>query len=602
MVDSPLIDAPQQQGGRQRQYGVEPRLHYLVYRDFKTMDTQQSRIGLPADHLSWLENLQPVGANNLVQVPGPAAPTASIPGKTVFREYYATYGGVDYTIMFMSDGSAYQVNLAGGAQVNFAPPGTFANPDMCQYASDRILIVDSSAAYCEWDGSVFVKAGGVSPNIVITNGGSGYSSAPSVTIGGGSGSGATATAVVNAAGAVVSVVLTAAGSGFKAGDTLTVTFGGPGTSAAATAIVWPIITIPNLTSIAVFQGRVWMAGNRTLLWTGTKGFDDVLAADASGSTILADSDLPHRITAVRALNNFLYLFGDGSVKQIGTIAVSSGVTLFTILTLTSDQGTLFLNSVVAYDRLVVFANYVGVYAIFGATVEKISDPMDGLYNTIDFTLQPQAVVTDVNHIKVFMLLVRIKDPVNGARSVFLSFFSKKWFLISQGIGTIVSNILTCCDATIGGISQVFTSQGPDVTQILANVAQPLQVLVRTALNDDRKPYMNKRGIRVGVAQSATATGTVFLSNDTENTSIGDQYPLALAVNWVNALNQVVTFTNASGGQVVFASAGFLFKPRQFAGTGIYMGITFSGVFQQFVLNGIVIEYEDSTAMRSINHR
>lgn len=73
--------------------------------------------------------------------------------------------------------------------------------------------------------------------IRITNGGSGYTTAPTVAFTGGAGAGAAATAVV-VAGAVVAVVMTSEGTGYTSAPTVGFT-GGGGSSAAATAIVQP---------------------------------------------------------------------------------------------------------------------------------------------------------------------------------------------------------------------------------------------------------------------------------------------------------------------------------------------------------------------------
>ena len=69
----------------------------------------------------------------------------------------------------------------------------------------------------------------------LTAGGSGYTSAPTVTISGGGGSGATATATV-AAGSVTGIRLTNPGAGFLAAPTVIIA-GGSGTGATATASV-----------------------------------------------------------------------------------------------------------------------------------------------------------------------------------------------------------------------------------------------------------------------------------------------------------------------------------------------------------------------------
>src|ERR1700676_642503 len=72
-------------------------------------------------------------------------------------------------------------------------------------------------------------------SIVLSNVGSGYTSAPTVTLTGGGGSGATAVAAISPTGGVTSVTLTSAGSGYTAAPT--VAFSAPpagGTTAAAT--------------------------------------------------------------------------------------------------------------------------------------------------------------------------------------------------------------------------------------------------------------------------------------------------------------------------------------------------------------------------------
>ena len=69
----------------------------------------------------------------------------------------------------------------------------------------------------------------------VTAGGTGYTSAPTVSFSGGGGSGATATATVSA-GAVTAVTITNVGTGYTSAPTIS--FGGPGSGAAATANVF----------------------------------------------------------------------------------------------------------------------------------------------------------------------------------------------------------------------------------------------------------------------------------------------------------------------------------------------------------------------------
>lgn len=575
---------------------------FLVFNKFETMDTQNARYDLSRDRAAWMENLQPIGTSRLQVVPAPLLPSLStLVGETVTVAFYANYphaiGGspLDHLIVFAQSGAAYEVHLTNGLVTQFATAGTFsATPDATQWQSARVLIADSVAGYCTWDGQAFVKPGGVSPVFTITNGGSGYVT-PTVTISGGSGAGATAIAT-QVGGVITTVTLTNAGTGYKAGDAITVTINpvGGGAGAVVTGKIWPILSLTP-TTIAVFQGRVWLGGGRVLFWTGTGGFDDSAAANASGQTTIADADLVHSITALRSLNNYLYIFGDQSIKQIGTITVSGSTTLFTVVTLSSDQGTTFPQSIASYNRLIMFANKVGVYAVFGASVEKISSEMDGIFQLIDFTQPLQAALNDISNIRCYLLLVRYIDPArNVTRSIILSFMQKRWFVVSQG-----DSLRAICSAPISGTLQTFGSSGSDVTQLLQSTTSTVSFLLITALSANGQPYNQKRAITIGVAQSSSVSGTLSATSDSENNSSPAQYSVSTPVIWINLSAQQVNFTNAGGSVVTFTGTGFVFSRFQPAASGICLGASLSGQFRSgYTVNAIIVQYSDGPDMVS----
>ena len=78
-------------------------------------------------------------------------------------------------------------------------------------------------------------AGSAVGSITVTAGGSGYTTAPTVSLTGGGGTGATATAVL-AGSAVTSITITAGGSGYTTAPTVSIT-GGGGSGATATAVL-----------------------------------------------------------------------------------------------------------------------------------------------------------------------------------------------------------------------------------------------------------------------------------------------------------------------------------------------------------------------------
>ena len=401
-------------------------------------------------------------------------------------------------------------------------------------------------------------------SITVTAGGSGYTSAPTISFsGGGSGSGASAAAVIGGSG-VTSVALTAPGAGYLAGDTLTVGFsGGGGTGAAATAHVWPFV--PAGTTLAIFQGRVFLGGGRLLQYTGTQGFDDFNAANASGSLTISDTDLTHAITALRNYNNYLWIMGDQSVKQIGNLSLNAAgnITLFTILTLSSDQGTIYRNSCGSYNRVFMFANTNGVYAVFGSSVQKISDDMDGIFKLIDFTQQPQAAILDINNIHNITWLVRYIDPLASERSILLTFTGKKWFVINQGNSLTA---VTTASTLASGRVLTFSSSGSDITQICANAGATVPFKMQTALTHHGNAIQRKKTLRGGFAATAVANVSFTETIDTDEGS------------------QSYTKAAAKGFQALSATED---------GAGRYLGATVTGTLANFTMTNLTIEYQET---------
>jgi hypothetical protein len=821
--------------------GQRDQTKFIVFENFEKMNTQAIRQSLSEKELAWLENLQPIAGNNLTVVPAPAAAALATIGETISTMFYAALMGVDYFVAFTTAGSGYLINIATGNVNHFAPDGTYSSqPDVTTWQASRLLIADSKAGYGTFDGSVLVGQGGVSPNITVTNGGSGYSSTlpPTVTISGGSGTGATAIAVVTA-GTVTSVILTNPGTGYLATDTLSVVFGttpgtgatatatmtgfsvagiglavggafsapgaglhaltfsggggsgaagvatvapqaghftiqsvfltaagsgytsaptctltntpipggltpvinvfittesvasvtktaggsgylappaativppdgmgsgaalvttesggamatiglvpspivalniltpgnytavpgtypliftggggtgatgtatlavdpsglttnvvvvsvnltsgggsytssptvtvnasvtsqatflalaasmgsgydtqanvfiGSGSGAAADAHVWPFINSSiasyAFTTIAVFQGRVWLGGGPLLTWTGTGAsygnvaYDDFLAADASGSLIISDADLIHAITALRSLNNYLFIMGDQSVKQIGNISLnaSGDVTLFTILTLSSDQGTIYPKSCISYNRVFMFANSNGIYGVFGSSVQKLSGDMDGIWKLVDFTQVPQGALADINAIHNAVFLVRYKDPLSTTRSIMLTFDGKRWWVLSQG------NSLTAIATSASlasGQNSLYGSSGPDVTQLVARTAA-INWEIQTALTHHGNAVQGKKTVRAGFSyDQAFGSNDVAMTIDTEAGN-GTVSPMAVTAGFA-----VTGGSNDANND-------------QITGSGIYLGMTLTGTFAGFTATNLLMEYQETS--------
>lgn len=150
---------------------------------------------------------------------------------------YATY--VIHVFVAGPSAQVWENGVYTGISVGYALGNTF-----------RVAIDGGSIKYLK-DGVVFYEHPVATDSVatgVVNNGGSGYTSPPSVSITGGGGTGATAIANISG-GAVVAIVITNGGSGYTSAPTLSMT-GGGGTGASGSATLGTI-SYP-------LRGKVWL--------------------------------------------------------------------------------------------------------------------------------------------------------------------------------------------------------------------------------------------------------------------------------------------------------------------------------------------------------
>jgi len=212
---------------------------------FGTLNTKANRPSIKDEEFSYNMNWMPIGDGNLRTLYAEGLVLYNAPsGKTIVYNFPYNIGAVAYAAVFLSDGTAVQINLTTRASTTISgTAGLFYDgsqiPCATQSAATYLIILTSIAAspnsYFIWDGTLLYQAGTLSPDVNITAGGTGYTSAPTVIIYGGSGTGATGTATIEN-GAVTSVVLTNVGSGYLVTDfTPQIAFSGGGSDNTAYA-------------------------------------------------------------------------------------------------------------------------------------------------------------------------------------------------------------------------------------------------------------------------------------------------------------------------------------------------------------------------------
>lgn len=271
----------------------------ITIEDFGSLNTRAQRPAIEPNEFSWNENWFPIGPANMRTMYAEGATLYTAPsGRTIIYKLPYNLGAVSYHAVFLSDGSAVQVRVSDGATTTIGPAGTFWTtggdlPCACQYQSKYLLIGStvSDNAYWVWDGSVLYGSGTVAPQTTIVRGGSNYTSAPTVTAFGGSGSGATFSASISN-GAVTDVICTNPGSGYKGTDhvILVVTGGGSDAQARCTPV---ISSSGGVARVLITNGGTGYPANTTVSFTGGGG---------SGAQAIVSSIVSGVVVGVTVIN------------------------------------------------------------------------------------------------------------------------------------------------------------------------------------------------------------------------------------------------------------------------------------------------------------
>jgi hypothetical protein len=568
---------------------VEQKKQYAVVKDFKGVNTKNSRTVIENGEFGWLENAMPIGFGNLRIIEGNELVNA-----TAFTANVTFMGSVniqnnEYVLGFQDDGSAQYVNLTANTKGNIAAAGTFSNADVMitQWKNERALIIDPNNGYKTWDGTDLHDIGSVN-NVTITAGGSGYTGANNVVSFGApnQSNGIQATGeVVVVANAVSEIIVTEAGTGYTSAPTVTIT--GDGTNATATCTILD----QNGIDVATFSGRTWIASDRTVFYTSADTFNNFVGVDAGFLTI-SDSTLRTNITRILSANNFLYVFGEDSINVFSDVRVDSvtGVTLFTNTNVSASVGSNLKHAIFPYFRSILFMNKYGVYALVGATTTKISDPLDGVFPLIYFDDFVSAGQCLINNILCAVFNFKYNDEGTD-RFIQAAFFERKWFFTNQLTGAYF-----VVPAVKSGFLNLYGSTGNDLFQFYEDSDNAVDVEIITALLPMGDPIRDKQALKVGI--EATLGQEPVIMNAIVDSENQQSPPIVFqnSILWTNNVGQNINWTNTSGNILswITGSSGgsgyFLYKSDAKM-YGKYLGLTITSTSTPFTINGLEYEHE-----------
>ena len=425
-------------------------------------------------------------------------------------------------------------------------------------------------------------------SIYVANGGTGYGSYGNlaVTISGGGGTNANAVAIVSG-NTVTEVIMTNRGTGYTSAPSVAVS-GGSGSGAVLTSVV----SLDPIVDVATFSGRVWVAQGRTVYASSSVSPTDFTSVSAVALT-LTDSTLDSNITALLSANNFLYVFGADSINVFSNLQVTStGATVFTNTNVSASIGSSRLYAIFPYFRSVLFMNDYGIYALVGSTTTKISDPLDGIFPYIDFTRPVSGGQVLLNSIlcAVFNFYVNSSFTIGPSNSRYIQaiFFEKKWFITSQG-----NNLSLITSAPLSGKINLYgTDNSNNLYQLYSNSAGAINTYIQTALQDMGDPIRTKQALKFAIEATLSQGGLLNVTVDSEQGS-SPVVPLAdTGISWTNNNNQVISWVNNSNTVIQWLlSVGYYLYKSDAKQYGKYLGLTMTSNSAGFVVNTFEFEHE-----------
>jgi hypothetical protein len=485
-----------------------------------------------------------------------------------FDQYYAVVGA---TIVAAGTGYSPFTALTVLGGVPLAGHEAQLSPTITNGTLSAVSIVSQGAYFTNSAPTVTITDTGdyYVSSVSIVNHGAGYSDTAEITSTGGGASIVTQAAFspVVASGTIASVLITNGGQyGSNVAPTLSVVDVAVNASATVTLAPFGI----QGTAIETYAGRAWIANGPTIYFGAPGSFTDFATSDGGGNFTSGDNFLRVKYVRLVNTNGFLYLIADASMNYVSGVTTSGTppTTTFTNQNADPEVGTPYPASVLCRGQDIVLANSWGVHVSRGAALSKVSEALDGVWNSVagfGSLTQLSAAKATVFSKRIWMVLAQIIDPVaNTTQNKLLIWNGKDWYASTQGFGPLTF-------IATQEINSVLTAWGTD-----GNVIKPLFNTASTAFT---KTVQSRYWDEPGGYQFSKATGRFW--------SVWN-YNIAGSLN-IQASIDAVGINGADGTTFTSSTTYTIASPT---GTGYFVTPPQS-VGQQGVLTGMTLKTNDA---------
>ena len=516
---------------------------------------------------------------------------------------YFIYDGSLYTtgtlgpdVTLVDSGQGYTIAPSvvayGGSGSGATFLATVLNPFVTQ-----VLVTNPGTGYQDLNGVVLafsgggvtgvtalgfgVEASGSIASVSITNAGAGYTSSATATLIGGGGAGAEVS-VIASGGSIASVSVSAGGAGYHDNPTLFVV--DPANTVAQGFIDLMPFGVQG-TAVETYQSRVFVTNGDLLQFTAPESVVDFSTSDGGGTTTSVDSFLRVGYTKPVQTNGFLYLIADSSINYVSSVTTSGNppTTALTNQNADPEIGTSWGNTIDVFSRNIVFANDFGAHVSYGGAVTKISDMLDGIYNSVpgmgflgDFV--PSAAKATIFGKKVWMVLLRVIDQVTELpiNKLFMWNGKNSWWTSQQDI-----NLTFIAAQEINSNLVAYGTDGQGIYPLFQKPSTAFIKTVQSKLFDKPGGYfVGKAASRLwGAVNYQSALGTFLDVTVDSETGSSVQYPFTPGPQVVRLINQfgadVPVFNDVAQPVLLLDSVfGLVILPETaVANSGVLTGLT-----------------------------
>lgn len=508
----------------------------LIMEVFQGINTSTTRPGVDDKQMWWCDGFMAIGPRFLRTLYGIGPSIHTETLTTIVWFDFANINATPYMLVIHSDGSIHAVNTNTGFESLIAPAGTLTSPS-------RI-----STGLSQYGSSYVLFVSSQANGYFIWDGTAFYS--PGATV--------------------------------------------PGHGVVPTGI--------SGTSVETYSGRVWISLGSAVNFTAPGSITNFSTGSGGGSFTSSDSFLRVAFSQLKQTNGFLYLIADSSINYISGVTTTGTppTTTYTNQNADPEVGTPWAGTVDVFGRNIIFANAFGAHVSYGSAVTKISDDLDGVYNSVpNFGgMIPSAAKAIIFGKKVWILLLPIIDAYTGQQTNKLFIWNNKhWTTSSQDVPLIYIQ-----HQEINSFITAYGTDGKSIYPLFTLPSANFKKVVQSRLWDQPLGYqMTKTTNRLfGLCQYYSLIApTLTVSIDNENSSTGSTNTNTLNLGpveatWTNNVGLMASWVNQYGSPVTWFVTGnsiVVFEPTAVGQQGSLLGITAATRSPDMALISIMIQPE-----------